>query len=400
MSITNGSAIKIMNHNGQMVKKWIHNGVQVFSAAQPVTYKVDSSVSYKEDVNYGETCLSPKTFTPTKSGYTFVGWRDDNTATASVHSTKTMGDSPITLYAVFKKDITLTFVSYNNTKTIHETMYYNNGNTDKPDVVTPNLAPYDNWTSRGWGSNGVTAAGADVYKKSGDTISNVTEDRIYYGLYLKEITLSYNGNGNTGGSVSSRTGNVTYNASGEILGATFELASNGFTKRSHTFQKWAKGSASGTQYAAGSSVTITESTKMYAVWGANAYKYLLSYGKAEVGNTSDKKDASIPSSSGYWKIEPKDGYVTFKTPIDTSNLTKIKVMFNDSRNETAQLQVYLPTSPTGGKTNKIGDTGSISTPNGAIVKEFDISTLTGTRYVTIACPSATNNLTLWEVAYV
>lgn len=401
----------------------------VWGASSAVTYVVDGSTAYSEDVTRGNSVLSPTTFTPSKSGYTFVGWRENNTASNSVLTSKTMGDSPITLYAVFKRDLTLTY--YDNSTTSAKktgTQYYNNGNTSNPSWTmtqasksgwdvrgwstsntadasisyndkasvsissnttiygcysqTITLTYYNNsttaktstgtryynsggntknptftlsqadksgWTKRGWstgtgGNASVTyssisstafssnttvyglyyktctltaisynksepVSGTAYYNSSGDTynvswtaptgasysgwtwrgwatgtgastsiayangatIWNGTSDLTIYGCYQQTITLSYNGNGATSGSVSSQTGTRYWNAAGNTSNPSFTLASNGYSKTDYTFQKWAQGSASGTQYAAGTSVTLSANTTFYAVWIASPF---------------------------------------------------------------------------------------------------------------------------------
>lgn len=173
---------KIYIGNKKVKKGYIGNKIY-YSSGNIVTYNVDGSSVYKEEVEDGKTCLSPTTFTPSKSGYTFVGWREDKTASSSVLSSKIMSGDPVSLYAVFKKI----------------------------------------------------------------------------------ITLSYNGNGNTGGSTASQTGNQYYN-NGSIVNPSFKLNANGFTKTSYTFTKWAMGSTSGTQYSAGATVTLSANTVFYALW--------------------------------------------------------------------------------------------------------------------------------------
>jgi len=76
------------------------------NSATLVTYYVDSGVSYTEKVAFGKTVLSPTTFTPTKSGYSFLGWREDSEASSEVLVTKTAKGKTLSLYAVFSKDIT------------------------------------------------------------------------------------------------------------------------------------------------------------------------------------------------------------------------------------------------------------------------------------------------------
>lgn len=135
------SVVKKMNFNGQKVKKWYHNGVKVFSSGNIVTYNVDAGTSYQEEVDSEATVLSPKTFTPTKSGWDFVGWREDKTASSSVLQSKIMGDDPMTLYAVFKRTLTTTFngngATSGSVSAIYATQYYNNGNYNNPTITLP-----------------------------------------------------------------------------------------------------------------------------------------------------------------------------------------------------------------------------------------------------------------------
>ena len=89
-----------MTCDGEKVKKWYNNGVVVFSAGAEVTYIVDG-VSHVEEVEDGQSCLSPTSFaTPTKSNYTFLGWNTDQKATTALTEC-TMNGEPITLYAIW-----------------------------------------------------------------------------------------------------------------------------------------------------------------------------------------------------------------------------------------------------------------------------------------------------------
>ena len=99
---------------------------------------------------------------------------------------------------------------------------------------------------------------------------------VYSAIYKRKPVIAYNGNTNTGGSTANTecTDYQYYNASGSVSSASScTLATNGFTKTGYTFNKWAAGSASGTQYAAGASYTYPNTTwtsantyTMYATW--------------------------------------------------------------------------------------------------------------------------------------
>ena len=199
----------------------------------------------------GESCLSPASFTPTKSGWEFVGWRQDTAANGNVLSGLAMGDTPMTLYAVFRQT----------------------------------------------------------------------------------ITLSYNGNSATSGSTAAQTGYRYYN-NGNTANPSFTLRSNGFSRTSYTFIKWALGSASGTQYAAGASVTLAANTTMYAVWKASSANvtgnstYLTVTGDMNCGvwyknGVEDDTSTITVNYSGYNKIT-----ITFEfalNNVDESNYARISI---------------------------------------------------------------------------
>lgn len=151
-------------------KKVYVDGVLVFSAGNPVTYVVDTGVEHTEEVESGASCLS---YTPTKSGYTFVGWRKDKTASAEVETNLVMGDEPITLYAVFGKDVTLTYAgngaTSGSTAPDTKTIFYNNGNeTEVTFTIKANGFTRSGCTFRGWS---LGAVGATV-KLTKDTTCN------------------------------------------------------------------------------------------------------------------------------------------------------------------------------------------------------------------------------------
>lgn len=158
--------------------------ILIYSAGNIVTYHVDNGITYQEEVDSDETVLHPKTFSTVKEGWEFVGWRLDDVASSDILEELIMGDEPITLYAVFRQ----------------------------------------------------------------------------------EITLSYDANGGSGSTVA-QTGNRYYNGAGTYDNPSFVLSSSSFTAPSgYSFSKWAQGNASGDQYAAGTTVTLSENTIFYAVW--------------------------------------------------------------------------------------------------------------------------------------
>ena len=91
-----------------------------------VTYIVNGS-TYTELVQDGESCLSPKTFTPSLSDAKFLGWSASASST-NVLSSKVMNGTPVTLYAVWKyNDASIGFVSQSYSHEGH--MSYGGDNT-------------------------------------------------------------------------------------------------------------------------------------------------------------------------------------------------------------------------------------------------------------------------------
>ena len=88
-------------------------------------YNGGSSAS-KTSAAVGETLAVDLSPTAVKSGWTFVGWNTSADATAKL-SSLTMGTGNITLYAIFKKTLTATFIDYSGaaktTRTADVTIY-------------------------------------------------------------------------------------------------------------------------------------------------------------------------------------------------------------------------------------------------------------------------------------
>lgn len=112
----------------QKIKKAYIGTTKVYSAGNICTYQVGAGITYQEEIDDGISCLKPETFTPSLSGWTFLGWRTDQTASGDILTELTMGDDPVTLYAVFRQAVVLTKIINKSTTTATGYRYYNNGN--------------------------------------------------------------------------------------------------------------------------------------------------------------------------------------------------------------------------------------------------------------------------------
>lgn len=254
--------------NKQITKIYI-GAEKVYSIGAIVHYVIDGSNIVSEERDEGDNALIPTTFTPSKSGWTFKGWRKDTSANGTTLTNELVGDQTLTLYAVFSKDVTVTYYD-NSTNPSYDTKqrYYNNSNITNP-TFTLTQSASSGWTARGWSTT--NAGNAAITYGNGASFtrdSNIT----IYGLYQKTLTLTYAGNGHTGGSTTAQTGTMYWAPAGNVY-PSFTLNANGFTKTNYTFAYWTEGSTSGTVRKVGTTVSISEDRTFYAYWVQTTKSY-------------------------------------------------------------------------------------------------------------------------------
>ena len=156
---------------------------RVYAAGVKVTYQIDTGYSLERTVPDREDAIAAAP-PAALEGYTFVGWRQDDSAEKKVLSEFIItSEEPFTLYAVFKKQMTIGLMP--NGGTLAETgaaesftafCYYNNGNSQSEPTTVP-TSPYTrkNMSFCGWsidslstpsykpGEKGVFPADAALY---------------------------------------------------------------------------------------------------------------------------------------------------------------------------------------------------------------------------------------------
>lgn len=220
------------------------------------------------------------------SGYTFAGWSRSTNSTdvdfTGGESVKASGsDQSITLYAVYSKSmssVTCYFgVNRADSNTRSRTQWRVNSGTTSTKVIytmSPSSLPtfgssdvtVGNFTYSVIGWRDDTTAGSADYSAGQTLSSSVIGDlpTSLYAVYSRTVTISYNSNGGSG-SMSNSTGTSYYNSYGNTTVATITLRSCTFTPPTgKTFNYWALGSATGTQYT--DSITTNYNSTMYAVW--------------------------------------------------------------------------------------------------------------------------------------
>ena len=136
MSISyNGTNLTVLKYGSTELDKVVYNNTIVYQRIT-VNYYCENSIYKSTKVISGNNVDLSSANAASKSGWSFVGWRKDKTASGSVESSITAGTVDINLYAVYKATITLSYNGNGATSgsTASQTgyRYYNNGNTTNP----------------------------------------------------------------------------------------------------------------------------------------------------------------------------------------------------------------------------------------------------------------------------
>ena len=250
----------------QKVKAIWLGGVKVYSAGNIVTYHVDTGITYQEEVDEGASVLSPTSFTPTKQGWTFIGWRQDTAASGTVLTSLAMGDNPVVLYAVFRQAVTVTY--YNGSTAASSTSgyrYYNSGNIANPSF-TLTQAALSGWTARGWSASG--AANGGIAYANGVAFTRDSSITLY-GMYQQTIALTTVANGSS----STQYGTRYYNSNGNIINPVFTVSTPSLSGAN--WLGWCN-SAGTVLYSSISNLALSESITLYSKFKYNDTSYIQS----------------------------------------------------------------------------------------------------------------------------
>ena len=192
---------------------------------------------------------------PTYSGYTFGGWYSDNGTFSAAFTSSTAVTANITVYAKWTGNVT----------------YSANGGSGAP-VDATNYLPGASVTTLS--GSGLTNTGysfsswntlangtGTTYAASTASAFNFSGAITLYAIYTpNNNTITFNGNGNDGGSMGTQT---------IATGASANLTANGYTLTNYTFSGWATTALGSAVYPDGASYTMgTGNVTLYAVWTA------------------------------------------------------------------------------------------------------------------------------------
>jgi uncharacterized repeat protein (TIGR02543 family) len=201
---------------------------------------------------YGQSIVLEPSTGLSKTGYTFAGWNDGST-THLAGATITLTASKVFVAQWSAQSYSITYEGNGSTSGSVTAGSYVAGGV--PYAIATNGFTKTGYTFAGWkdAANNSFTVGAG-YSTAANLVLTAQWTASTY-------TVSYNGNGSTGGSVPS-TGTLT-------TGITFNTSTNTGTlvKTGYTFTGWnTQANGLGTDYAAGGVVTTTANLTLFAKW--------------------------------------------------------------------------------------------------------------------------------------
>lgn len=203
-----------------------------------------------------------------RPGSAFTGW---NTKIDGSGDTFREGDilqaeGDVTLYAMFQKDLNVTFYSGSPSKKETRTLSITGDNVSAT-LTMPELEAMEGFAALGWNTDS-TKYEAEVLAES---VQTITEDTSYYGIYAKDVTLSCEGEGwektqETRPYRANVHDSITYDKPGFMLPVP--------VREGYAFLGWnTKEDGSGMSYEAGSRLVLEQDTTLYASWKALMLPY-------------------------------------------------------------------------------------------------------------------------------
>ncbi|MCU6793089.1 InlB B-repeat-containing protein [Paenibacillus sp. WQ 127069] len=296
-----GATFSMGATNVTLYAQWTVNGNPTYT----ITYNGNGSTGGSVPTDSGTYGLGVtvsvygNTGSLVKSGYTFAGWNTAANGSGTNYAagaTFSMGATNVTLYAQWTVNGNPTYtITYNGNGStggsvptdsgtygqgVSVSVYGNTGSLVKP-----------GYTFAGWNT---AADGSGTYYAASDTFSMGSANVMLYAQWTVNgnptYTITYNGNGSTGGSVPTDSGTYGQGVSVSVYGNTGSLVKPGYT-----FAGWnTAADGSGTYYAASDTFSMGSANVMlYAQWTVNGNPtYTITY------NGNGSTGGSVPADSG------------------------------------------------------------------------------------------------------
>lgn len=316
-----------------------------------VTFNANGGTPDLQSVKLIEPLLTTSLPTePTKEGYTFTGWNFLNDGTGKVFNSETAVTGSTTVYAQWR-GVPYKVVFNKNNDNASGTMEDQSFNVGITQALSANSYTQPGYHVIGWAT---TQDGNIIYSDS-ESVSNLTmiQDTVIT-LYAKwsdnSYSVTFDGNGSTGGSMSSQT--FIYDEPAKAL------IENTYTKTGYTFTGWSITTDGTVTYTDEQDVqnliaTNGGSYTLYAVWTPNTVQpvtvILASTNEASIGLTSSgtKFTANSGFSSYRWYLDgvlvsgedtTSNTYTYTTTNLSVGNHI-VMVLVNGNRTATATLWI-------------------------------------------------------------
>ena len=227
-----------------------------------------------KSVTYGGTYGTLPT--PTRTGYTFLGWFTSKTGGTQVNSsTKVTNGKNHTLYAQWSASSSSVIYNANGGSVSPSSKSVTYGNTYGT-LPTPSRTGYKflGWYTSKTGGTQVTPS---------TKVTTTETHTIYAHWQANTFTVTYDANG---GSVSPASKNVTY---GGTYGTLAKPSRTGYD-----FAGWYTAASGGTKVTSSTKVTATSNHKIYAHWIDNTYTVTFDANGGSVSPTSKTVTSAAP----------------------------------------------------------------------------------------------------------
>ena len=359
------------------------------TASAPSTYTVNydfetnGGTSATADTVSGLSTGAPVDLTPTAEkgdGWVFVGWNTNKNATTAMGSLS-VGTSNITLYAIFSKTIPTTFIDAVGVQVANVTFY--NNQTEVTIPTTPTQRTYSGWENRGWIAGpeldlaniatpveilgdyeeepvdpgepvvpvnpgepadldaalaGVTDSGSDIEpdpEPTPDGFLVSLDCHSFYGLYERELTLSYDCDGGTPVASVSVTQQVNSADLTAVESVEF-VAADYIEKKGEIFDCWV--APNGEVVTPEQAITTQESLVLKAVW---LEKHMVTYSALGAEDLPEQqikyKDIPIDLST---EIPYKEGYTFLGWAISNGGEVEYEPLEEHVYEDDAPLTLY------------------------------------------------------------
>ena len=249
-----------------------------------------------------------------KAGYEFIGWNTNKNATTGLEELE-MAKEDVTLYAIYKKDITIQFVDYTDTKQTITTKTLTIFNEETAKTTAPEINEYTGWTAEYWTDK--EEPNAEKILFGGEEITDIKESATYYARYSKTYTIKFDLNGGQGEGIEEIRNKAEVNSKNINIVKNAEVTIPEITaiKEGYDAISWnTKADGTGIDYSSGEKALFINDITLFIRWNKE----------------QEEPDEPIPTLPDI-SVEKPEGWTNKNIPvkIKQTGITKIvKVMVN------------------------------------------------------------------------